>query len=542
MWKSKFNENNLMFANRLFTDKKVLFVHKKGDTIDAEVLDKDVKYVHIELKNNEVINSSCTCKLDNGYCIHSASVLIDVFDNNPETKERMQEEQDQLLLDLLSSVDRELLESFIFTTLSSNPELEFDFSNFMHEYFDGLGQYEHLDRIFKELLEMNDDDFSLVDLYRLRDLSAMLFETMEVYTQELDFNDPEYLIVDMISHVLSKVNKMDVDIKKYISMGLYEAIDECLDHIYLDDENSVRKISDSVIKLINNYEDNKLFKSIFYFVKENYFDEDNFSFALDILDTIIKKFNDNPTYYSNDPVSYYTYEMFQRYLVMANKVDQKRKDKILSEYADASAIIDFQVDNFIKDKQFTDAKMLIIRQLEKGIVADNYEKLEHIYEEENDQDNLIELYKSIIMFYDPGNYSYILKLKQIFDKENFNLIVVDMCSKMINNVAKNKLLNMIGRNDLLLINVTDNYEYSEFEKYQSELKKLYPEQIYLMYEKYLNDMALNSSSREKYKYMVDLLREVKSIKDGHLIVERISNYWKNEYFKRTAMMDELSKL
>lgn len=55
-------------------------------------------------------------------------------------------------------------------------------------------------------------------------------------------------------------------------------------------------------------------------------------------------------------------------------------------------------------------------------------------------------------------------------------------------------------------------------------------------------MAVRTSDRKNYAYLVSLLRKMKQIKGGSKLVEQIVGDWKVKYKNRPAMMEELRKL
>ena len=80
------------------------------------------------------------------------------------------------------------------------------------------------------------------------------------------------------------------------------------------------------------------------------------------------------------------------------------------------------------------------------------------------------------------------------------------------------------------------------QEYENVLKKEYPEQILDKYRNEVNKMAVHTSNRKHYSYMVSLLRKMQQMKGGTKLVEQIATDWKVKYNNRPAMMDELRKL
>lgn len=80
------------------------------------------------------------------------------------------------------------------------------------------------------------------------------------------------------------------------------------------------------------------------------------------------------------------------------------------------------------------------------------------------------------------------------------------------------------------------------QEYENVLKKEYPEQILDKYKDEVNKMAVHTSDRKHYSYLVSLLRRMQKIKGGTRLVQNIIGDWKVKYRNRPAMMDELGKL
>ena len=80
------------------------------------------------------------------------------------------------------------------------------------------------------------------------------------------------------------------------------------------------------------------------------------------------------------------------------------------------------------------------------------------------------------------------------------------------------------------------------QEYERILEKEYPEQILVKYMDEVNKMAIYTSDRKRYAYLVSILRKMQNVKGGVELVERIVAEWKVKYKNRPAMMDELRKL
>ena len=96
--------------------------------------------------------------------------------------------------------------------------------------------------------------------------------------------------------------------------------------------------------------------------------------------------------------------------------------------------------------------------------------------------------------------------------------------------------------DRLLAYVLNSPGLYALEEYERVLKKDYPEQILGKYSEEVNKMAMYTSDRKHYAYLVSLLRKMQYLKGGVALVEQLAAEWKVKYKNRPAMMDELGKL
>ena len=96
--------------------------------------------------------------------------------------------------------------------------------------------------------------------------------------------------------------------------------------------------------------------------------------------------------------------------------------------------------------------------------------------------------------------------------------------------------------DRLLTCVLNSPGLYSLQEYENILKKEYPEQILDKYRDEVNKMAVHTSDRKHYSYLVSLLRRMQRMKGGTGVVEKIVGDWKIRYKNRPAMMDELRKL
>ena len=96
--------------------------------------------------------------------------------------------------------------------------------------------------------------------------------------------------------------------------------------------------------------------------------------------------------------------------------------------------------------------------------------------------------------------------------------------------------------DKLLCEVTKASGLSLLQLYEKDLKKRYPIEILHKYTEELQQMAQYASERKRYRELVELLRQMKTIEGGTAVVEQIATDWRVQYKRRPAMMEELAQL
>jgi hypothetical protein len=78
--------------------------------------------------------------------------------------------------------------------------------------------------------------------------------------------------------------------------------------------------------------------------------------------------------------------------------------------------------------------------------------------------------------------------------------------------------------------------------YEDELKAEYSSQLLAKYRKELEQAAVYTSNRKQYAEYVAILRRMKKLAGGSIVVDSIIETWRKDYKNRRAMMDELRKI
>lgn len=154
----------------------------------------------------------------------------------------------------------------------------------------------------------------------------------------------------------------------------------------------------------------------------------------------------------------------------------------------------------------------------------------------------IEQLWKLVLEYEADNLDLYRELKKQYTADEWLVKREEIFKKLPTYAHVEQLYKEEKLYDRLLIYVLNSPGLYALQEYEKVLKKEYPEQILNKYKNEVNKMAVRTSDRRNYAYLVSLLRKMKQIKGGSKLVEQIVDDWKVKYKNRPAMMEELRKL
>ena len=77
--------------------------------------------------------------------------------------------------------------------------------------------------------------------------------------------------------------------------------------------------------------------------------------------------------------------------------------------------------------------------------------------------------------------------------------------------------------------------------YEKSLRKRMPKQIIEIYESYIIEEAERAYDRKGYSRLMPYLKKISRCEGGDVVARGIADSWKQNYKRRSAMMDELKK-
>lgn len=238
-----------------------------------------------------------------------------------------------------------------------------------------------------------------------------------------------------------------------------------------------------------------------------------------------------------------------RYLDMLKekKAPKEQIEEVCKRYWSNSSVRRYYIDMYMKKKEYDyvlqvlDECMLLDKQY-RGLISEYSKKKKEIFLLQGNKDAYVEQLWELVLDYEAGNIELYKELKKQYTVEEWFVKREEIFKKLPAYAHVERLYKEEQLYDRLLEYVLNCPGLYVLQEYENVLKKEYPEQVLNKYQGEVEKMAVHTSGRKQYSFMVSLLRRMQNIKGGVKVVEQIVADWKVKYKNRPAMMDELRKL
>lgn len=555
-WESLFSEHVLERGFEYF-DRGLVADYKEDDNglIEATVHGNEDYNVIISSVNRRIFDINCNCpyaETDN-YCKHMAAVLF--FADEKQKKERLAKKKSAKkvtqntknnIKKLIDEVDEEVIRNFLSAILEQDEKLFRLFKRLLHCEIDEeeIKQYKkQINNLFKKYAGR--DDF--IDYYSARSFVAELEKFLEEDIQQLLDNEQYKEALELTNHLFIKLGNQVMDdsdgglrILAEICMRIW---DDVLFHCEIKLKRTMFKwciyhLGGSVYDYMEEYIEQLLF--------ENFLEIEFLEEKLILTEKKVFELKQEPNSWIRD---YHAgnWAMYHIILMKNLKFSEPKIAEYCQENLEFEVVRKYTIGECIKRKDYELAIQLLKEGKEKskefaGLLIDYSMGLKKLYQETgNKQEYENELWL-LMMQYKVGDVDIYKELKSLYSdiewQEKRERIFKD--SPPYTNV--DKLYKEDKLYDRLLKSVIEFPGLDKLFEHEKCLKNIYPKALLEKYENTLREVAVNSASRSRYKEWVRILKRMKKYPDGTEIVNKIVIDWEEMYKKRSAMMDELSKL
>ena len=564
-WKKLFAIHILERGYDYYCDDAVENMEISDDIIRADVIGSEDYEVEISLSNGEVTDMYCSCPyaLDGRNCKHMAAVLYDWSENEAEEKK---EEENAINTDLFQPA---------YTVNSHKKKL-----TAVEELVRGANEEDVRSFLAAVLAE----DEKLLLRFHNTINNQVSREDVNNYIRQVDIIADRYLGRNhFISYYeadgfISELEEIiDEDVRRMIDNGDYLSAFEVMNYIFVligdvdmdDSDGGTDMLADRIYQLwlellvkVSSEEKRKMFDwftshldgSVIDYLEEyieqiimGEFEEKEYEQAkLDFIEDMIARSERKDSDWSRD---YGVGKWAVRYLEMLQekKASYEQIKEVCKRYWKSSSVRRYYVDICMKKKEYDhvlqilDECILLDKQY-RGLIYEYSQKKKEIYLLQGNRSAYIEQLWKLVLEHEPGNLELYRELKKQYTADEWLVKREEIFGKLPAYAHVERLYKEEKLYDRLLVYVLNSPGLYALQEYEKILKKEYPEQILNKYKDEVSKMAVHTSDRKNYAYLVSLLRKMQQMKGGSKLVEQIVAEWKIKYKNRPAMMDELRKL
>lgn len=559
-WKDLFRPHILERGWNYYVEGAVQEIKPTPNGVQAVVEGTEDYDVEIEISDGEVHDMWCSCPYaeDGNYCKHMAAVLYEMEDSDKDGErsggsalsweERYRQSQ-QELSEVISHISEEEVRRLLLELALEDEKLQ---NRILTQYTDMISERQML-RLKKEIDNIayeNSDRSGFIDWRNAYGYVQAMEDFLYSNVQALIDKGCTMQAFELTNAVFIRVANEDIDDSEG---GITELADTCyefwkkiLDHCKETEKEQIfrwfekHQSDGTVVDYMEDY--------ICDFLMNEFHDQELLKKKLAMLDELIEEEEDNGD--SENPWGlHYRYEnnILKRLEIMKElgypeEEIQKYKEKNwrlaavrklqLIEYLEAG-------DNAAAIRLLTESK-----ELDKslpGLVAEYSEKLISLYQREG----MKQEYKKELIFQvlncRQGDLKFAEKLKKACTEKEWEDYREKILTANSGWQIRYKLLEKEGMYERLFQERISSGSIYSLDQYEKILMKRFPEDMRDAYVGYVKNQAGHVADRKKYKELIQYLKKIKKYPDGSRIANEIAGEWRQCYYRRPAMMDELRK-
>lgn len=561
-WKKLFAIHILERGYDYYCDDAVENMEISDDIIRADVIGTEDYEVEISLSNGEVTEMYCSCPyaLDGRNCKHMAAVLYEWSENYMDEEEETErtdllkseftinsyEKKRTAVEELVVGAKEEDVRSFLMSVLTEDEKLLLRFHNMVNKQvtLEDVNNYiRQIDVIADRYLGRN----YFISYYEAKGFISELQEIIDEDICSMIDNGNYLSAFEIINYIFVLIGDVDMDDSDggtgMLADRIYQLWVELLSRVSLEDKDKMfnwftAHLDGSVIDYLEEYIEQIIMEE---------FEEKEFAQAkLEFVESMIERSEKKEPDWSR---SYAVGKWAVRYLEMlkVQKASKEQIEEICKRYWNNSSVRRYYIEMYMKKKDYNrvlqvlDESILLDKEY-RGLISEYSEKKKEIYRLLGNKNAYLEQLWKLVLEHEPGDLELYRELKKQYSTEEWLVKREEVFKKLPAYANVERLYKEEKLYDRLLVYVLSSPGLYALQEYESVLKKEYPKQILDKYKDEVNKMAVHTSDRKHYSYLVSLLRKMQDIKGGIKLVEIIVGEWKVKYRNRPAMMDELRKL
>lgn len=564
-WKKLFANQILERGYDYYCENAVENLDISEDMIRADVIGSEDYEVEISLSDKDITDMYCSCPYasDGRNCKHMAAVLYEWSNREKEEEQSTKKETKIDLFEpantinaykkkltaveaLVDGAKEEDVRSFLVSVLAEDEKLLLRFHNTVNRQVtpEDINNYmRQVDIIADRYMGRN----RFIGYYEADGFISELEEMLDEDVRRMIDNDNYLSAFEVMNHIFKLIGEVDMDDSDgdtgMLGGRIYQLWLELLDKVSPEEKKKMFEwftvhLDGSVIDYLEEY--------IEQIVMEEFEEKEYEQVKLDFIEERIARSEHKDSEWSRD---YEVSKWAVRYLelLQKKKASNEQIKEVCKKYWNNSSVRRYYINICMKKKEYDhvlqvlDECILLDKQY-RGFIIEYNKKKKEIYLLQGNRSAYIEQLWKLVLEYEAGNLDLYRELKKQYTADEWLVKREEIFKKLPTYAHVEQLYKEEKLYDRLLIYVLNSPGLYALQEYEKVLKKEYPEQILNKYKNEVNKMAVRTSDRRNYAYLVSLLRKMKQIKGGSKLVEQIVDDWKVKYKNRPAMMEELRKL
>ena len=562
-WKKMFANHILERGYGYYLENAVENMDISERTVRADVMGSEDYEVEISINNGEVTDMYCSCPYaaEDRHCKHMAAVLYKWTENQEkkqienvintdlfrpvETMNDYKKKVDAVEM-LVSGADESDVRSFLVSVLVEDKKLLLRFHNMIRKQVteEDVNNYiGQIDTIADRYLGRN----HFISYYEAGDFISELEEIIDSDIRRMMDNDNYLSAFEILNYIFVLIGDVDMDDSGggtgMLADRIYQLWLELLVKVSAEEKKQMydwftSHLDGSVIDYLEEY--------IEQIIMDEFEEKEYEQRKIGFIEEMIAKSECKGSDWSRD---YAVGKWAVRYLELLKekKATDEQIEEICKKYWNNSTVRRYYINICMKRKEYDhvlqilDECILLDKQY-KGLVSEYSEKKKKIYLLQGNRNAYVEQLWQLVLEHEAGNLEFYRELKMQYTEDEWIVKREEIFKKIPAYAHVERLYKEEKLYDRLLAYVMNSPGLYALQEYERVLEKEYPEQILLKYKDEVNKMAMYTSDRKRYAYLVSILQKMQNVKGGVELVERIVAEWKVKYKNRPAMMDELRKL
>lgn len=249
-----------------------------------------------------------------------------------------------------------------------------------------------------------------------------------------------------------------------------------------------------------------------------------------------------------DRKDYRLNDLVSRRIWWMNKigVSREKREKYIRQKHHLSAVREIEIEEAKRNEDWNTALLLLreskVLDAEKiGLVERYSQQIIEIYETINDIPSAQKELENYLFTFRQSNLIYIEKMKSLLSDCEWEEMRGKLLASKTMQYQRYELLFQEGLYAQLMDMIEIDGALHTLQRYEDLLIIEFPQRCMRMYENHLHRSMHQASNRKAYWTVIQTLKKLKKYPDGAAASQAIADQWKQQYPRRTSLLDELAK-